>query len=786
MSAVTTKVLGDLRRRRLQAAVIAFVIFLASGTTTLGLTLLQTATDPWDRAFEAQKGAHLTVHFDRHKVDTQQLAGTPALIGASASAGPWPLVYGAAFALGTHKYQLNTMGRDSAQADVEILRLVAGRWVEGPGEIVLTRAFADFNHVRLGDRLLSLGSLERPALVVVGEAVDIDEGGAELSTQSAWVAESQLPLLAPDWGYTMVYRFAQAPTASEVTDKVARLEAALPPGAVQYSLDYSAFKFLFNITNHVVVTFLLAFGIFALLACAATIANLVSGIVIASYREIGVMKAVGFTPLQVVGTLVGQMLVPTLAGCVLGIPAGIALSIPLVDRAAASLALPSEPPFAPAMAVATLLVVTAVVLIAAVLPGLRAGRLSAVGAISLGSAPSGGRRSLVGSWLRRLPLPQPLALGSGDAFVRPLRAALTVLAVLVGVTTLVFATGLRTSMQNFSDTIGPGGLIGNPGTDLTVQRSIAYPDQTVMATLESQPETDLIIGATRSLETVPGVGGRPGFARLPVWVMAYRGDSARLGIPVISGRWFSAPGEVVAPRATLEASHLKVGDHFQAVIRGHPVELRVVGEIFSPANLGDEIDMDLSTLAPAAPGVQPTYYFVKLKPGSDAEAYARRVQATEPDFLDARATRIQGSTSTVDTLNSVMLILAVVLALIAVAGVFNTLLLNTREHARETAVLKALGMTPLQVLAMVAASALVLGSVGGVLGLPAGVAVHRALMQAMGSVTGNDLPDSFFSVFTAAGLLLLALAGVAVALLGSLLPARWAASTRVAEVLHSE
>jgi putative ABC transport system permease protein len=782
MSAVLTKVLGDLRRRRLQAAVIAIVIFLASATTTLGLTLLQTASDPWDRAFEAQKGAHLTVHFDRHKVDSQQLSGTPALLGASAAAGPWPLVYGAPFALGTHKYLLTTMGRDSAQADVEILRLVAGRWVEGPGEIVVTRAFADFNHVRLGDRLLSLGSLEKPALVVVGEALDIDEGGAELSTQSAWVAPSQLPLLAPDWGYTMVYRFPQAPTTSEVTDKVARLEAALPPGAVQYSLDYSAFKLLFNITNQLVVTFLLAFGIFALLACAATVANLVSGIVIASYREIGVMKAVGFTPLQVVGTLVGQMLVPALVGCLLGIPAGVALSIPLVERAAASLALPSEPPFAPAMALATLLVVTAVVLIAAVLPGLRAGRLSAVGAMSLGSAPSGGRRSSVGSWLRRLPLPRPLALGSGDAFARPQRAALTVLAVLVGVTTIVFASGLRTSMQHLFDTSsGPGGLSGNPRTDVTVHRSIAYPDQKVMVTLAAQPETDLIIGGAKNLEKVPGVGGN-----LPVFVIAYRGDSARLGIPVISGRWFNAPGEVVAPRRVLEASHLKVGDRFQAVIRGRPTELQVVGEIFSTTDLGDEIDMDLSTLAPAAPDVQPTYYFVKLKPGSDAEAYARRVQATEPDFLDASANRIHGSVSPVDTLNSVMLVLAAVLALIAVAGVFNTLLLNTRERARETAVLKALGMTPLQVLAMVAASAVLLGSVGGVLGLPAGVAVHRALMQSLASLAGNDMPDSLFRVFSAPGLLLLALAGVAVALVGSLLPARWAARTRVAEVLHSE
>src|SRR5437867_13449683 len=111
MNAVMTKVLGDHRRRRLQAAIIAFVIFLASGTTTLGLTLLQTSSDPWDRAFEAQKGAHLIVHFDRHKIDSAQLAGTPTLIGASAAAGPWPLASGARYPLRSHTYRLDTCAR---------------------------------------------------------------------------------------------------------------------------------------------------------------------------------------------------------------------------------------------------------------------------------------------------------------------------------------------------------------------------------------------------------------------------------------------------------------------------------------------------------------------------------------------------------------------------------------------------------------------------------------------------------------------------------------------------
>ena len=114
------------------------------------------------------------------------------------------------------------------------------------------------------------------------------------------------------------------------------------------------------------------------------------------------------------------------------------------------------------------------------------------------------------------------------------------------------------------------------------------------------------------------------------------------------------------------------------------------------------------------------------------------------------------------------------------------MLLNTRERARDTAVLKALGMTPAQVLAMVAAGAVALGIAGGLLGLPAGVAVYRAMMQAAETGLGRHLPESVFVVFSAPGLLLLALAGVAVALLGSLLPARWAARTRVAEVLHSE
>ena len=83
MTAVLIKAFRDLRRRRLQAVVVFVTTMLAVGTGTIALTLIAQTTDPYQTAFEAQKGAHLQVAFVGTS-DPQLLATTPAIIGASA------------------------------------------------------------------------------------------------------------------------------------------------------------------------------------------------------------------------------------------------------------------------------------------------------------------------------------------------------------------------------------------------------------------------------------------------------------------------------------------------------------------------------------------------------------------------------------------------------------------------------------------------------------------------------------------------------------------------------
>jgi putative ABC transport system permease protein len=134
----------------------------------------------------------------------------------------------------------------------------------------------------------------------------------------------------------------------------------------------------------------------------------------------------------------------------------------------------------------------------------------------------------------------------------------------------------------------------------------------------------------------------------------------------------------------------------------------------------------------------------------------------------------------------VLLAIAVVLVLIGIGGVFNTLLLNTRERLQDTATLKAVGMSPRQVMVMVAASAALLAVVAGIMAMPIGLALHRVLNDVISTSTGNESPPSVYGVFNPFELVVIPLLGVAVAVLAALIPGRWAAKTNVVEVLHSE
>jgi putative ABC transport system permease protein len=125
---------------------------------------------------------------------------------------------------------------------------------------------------------------------------------------------------------------------------------------------------------------------------------------------------------------------------------------------------------------------------------------------------------------------------------------------------------------------------------------------------------------------------------------------------------------------------------------------------------------------------------------------------------------------------------SLLLVAVGLVNLLTTLLLVTRERSRDYGIFKAVGLTPRGVLAVVNSGGAVLGLIAIVVGIPAGIAIFRALMAVMSPSEGTDIVGT-------PGVLALALivpVVLAVTALASSLPARRAARTSAAVVLRAE
>ncbi|WP_052422647.1 ABC transporter permease [Nonomuraea candida] len=134
-----------------------------------------------------------------------------------------------------------------------------------------------------------------------------------------------------------------------------------------------------------------------------------------------------------------------------------------------------------------------------------------------------------------------------------------------------------------------------------------------------------------------------------------------------------------------------------------------------------------------------------------------------------------------DTLLLVVTALLAVAVLIAVVGIANTLALSVHERTRESALLRALGLTRGQLRATLAVEAALLAAVGSLLGAGLGTLFGWVGLTSM-------LGPSFGIVLDVSALHLAGLIAVAVlaGLLASVLPARRAARASVVSALASE
>jgi putative ABC transport system permease protein len=795
---------GGLTRRRVQTVVICLVLLVSTAASVLALAIVVDSNAPFDHAFAAQHGADVVASVDSSKASTTQLGATKRLPGVTAAAGPFAEVTASVTAANQNGCQpgpnsscfaggplgsMTLVGRASAGGNIDKLALQSGHWATKPGQIVLDSSGSGPQlGIPLGTKLTITSAPGRSALTVVGIASSVT-GSAD-----GWVAPSEVAALripGTPAGAQMLYSFARSGSTAQLNADMAAVSRSLPAGTVTGTQSYLAARAAEAINVAPFVPFLFAFGIIGMALSALIVTNVVSGAVVAGYRRIGILKSIGFTPGQIVAAYTGQVSIPAIIGGLGGVLVGNAIAMPVLSQTAGVYGVGrlGVPLWVDVLVPLCMLVLVG---IAAMLPALRAGWLSAVQAIATGHAPRTGRGYSAHRMLGKLGLPRPVTIGLAAPFARPGRTAVTLMAVLLGAATVTLAVGLSSSLRLVVDALsrdqaeqvqvfvpeagGAGGgqisINGQPVNDTGA--SAADAQRTVEAALRAEPGTLHYVAEANQQVTVAGQSGQYNLT-------AFDGNATWTGYAMVSGHWYTGPDQVEVSAHFLTATGDSIGDTITIANGSRQVNARIVGEIFSG---GDQIITDWPTLTSIDHGVVPNQYDVGLKPGTSELAYVgglnQKLGQQYPAMVNQRNSQV------VDLMIALIGTLTLLLALVAGLGVLNTVVLHTRERVRDIGVFKAIGMTPRQTIAMVVCWVAGTGLIAGVIAVPVGILLHRIVLPAMANAADVGLPASFLNVYGPVTIGVLALAGLAIAVLGALAPAGWAAAARTATALRAE
>ena len=213
------------------------------------------------------------------------------------------------------------MGVDLTQPSLGPIKvkewLKEGRFPENPGEVVLEKHYAKFRQAGRGDAF----SIENRSFKVVG-LLEIKEG-SQIASANIYLslAEAQTLVAGEAKGVNLVYLRLKNPSLlSQVKTQISKELS----GVSVTSSD--SFLELMGGVSKISDQFSLLVSLVALGGAFFLIIKTMLGNLLERSREIGILKAVGWTGKDVQKQLMGEVLVQSLLGGILGILAGYAIS----------------------------------------------------------------------------------------------------------------------------------------------------------------------------------------------------------------------------------------------------------------------------------------------------------------------------------------------------------------------------------------------------------------------------------------------------------------------------
>lgn len=693
-----------------------------------------------------------------------------------------------------------------------------GRAPERSGEVIIDKKVAKDGGLQIGDRTVLL-TPDRVPVTIVGLARFGTEDAFGGTSFTGMTLDDARRYLTDAPGRISSVSVKAAPGVSQ-TALAARIRPLLPQGVEAISgkkLTGEQLSSLDSFMNFV-RTFLLTFALVALLVGVLGIHNTFAIVVAQRTRESALLRALGAARRQLLAGVVAEGLVIGTLAALAGAAGGVAFAAGLralfvgfgLGLKGTSLSI-SVTPFLVSVPVGM-----AVTVVACLIPALRASRVPPVAALRESAAEPARMsptRPVVGSafavvggglllWAALAGSSALAAVGAvvaliamvvlGPVAVRPVAAlvgapaarsgagdlarrnamrsprrtagAATALMVGIGVVTLftVLAASLeQTTADNFGKSFS-GDLVVNAGSDSSIGfapslagRVAAMPQ---VARAAGMGSGDVLVDGRSKTVHVADPAGLAGVVRLRARAGSLDGLGAdRIAVSTKVGRPVGAPVTVRYSDGTSRTF--------------------TVGAVYDPLDAVGDYLLPRAAWAAHDPKGYDMVIFVDLRSGVRPAAAKTAIEGAARAYgapsVQTRAEYIDGQTSSLRSLLTVVYVMLALAILIALMGIANTLSLAVHERTRELGLLRAVGATRRQTRSIIRWESLIValfGTVGGV-----------GLGLVLGWVFVAGASDSFAA--PPAQLAVIVIVGASAGVLAALRPARRAARLRIIDAL---
>ena len=720
---------------------------------------------------------------------------------------------------------------------------IEGRQPAGPGEVGVISQTADKEHLHVGQRveLATRTGLEQVTIVGIFEYGDVASvGGATLITATLEQTQEWF-----DRGGEVMSVMAAADDGVPPEMLAGRIREVTTPDLEVMTGAADAQQQADEINDSIggfLTPMLLALAGAAVLVGAFIIFNTFSITVAQRTREFALLRALGSTRRQIVAAVGGEALVLGTIASGLGLVAGFGFAKllgALFD--AIGFGIPrSAMELAPRTIFVALGVGIGVTLLAALVPALRATRVTPVQALA-GTPPPSPRARRLAPWVAAVVSVLGLGMllsglfGGGAATARMGSMAGGAVLVFVGIALMArhivrpvaalagwpleraFHTPGRLARENAmrnparTATTSSALMVGL-GLVVFVAVFAAGMKATVSDSFDRLMTSDLVV-TSQSMEPLPNAAGEalagvPGLrAVTPQFVdqIEVNGEPSDAVMDVINGvqpaqlapvwafEWRKGGSDELLGRlrgsaALVEEQFAKthgiqIGDDFIVQTpSGARVHVQALGEYRDPM-LMQGLVVDQAMFERASALVDPFAYYIKRSDRTEPAAVRRAVDDALAPFPAAKVQTTDEYRDAIGArLDQMVYLLYALLAMsvvISLFGIANSLFLSIHERTREFGLLRAIGATRTQVRRIVRYESVITALIGGLLGIVVGLLLGYLMTAALA-----DLGLTFsVPVAQLAGFLVLA---VVVGVLAAVVPARRGARTDVLDALHQE